>query len=276
MAEGCETCGMVCALEIAILLARSGYPDYWNIVERIARNHLIESQLTDISWVHSSGFKGKDRPETDYAQAAERMKGGFGGWTDPTDWVGVRVRTEESPQIMNCCVTGTHALYWSWHHIITKDEKGLWVNLALNRDTKWLRVSSYQPYEGRIDVLVHQAETVHIRVPDWVDKRIVALQVDGGNSPFEWAGSYVKIANLKQGQKVRLQYPLRELTSTERIGGRRYSVTWKGDTVLEIRPAEECWAAPPIYPLYQRQRYRNNQADMKRVSYTVPEKEIDW
>jgi hypothetical protein len=267
---------MVCALEIAILLARSGYPDYWNIVERVSRNHLIESQLTDISWVHNLGFKGKDRPETDYAQAAERMKGGFGGWTDPMDWVGVRVRTEESPQIMNCCVTGTHALYWAWHHIVTKDEKGVWVNLALNRDTKWLRVSSYQPYQGRIDVLVHQEETVHIRVPASVDKRTVVLQVDGENRSFDWAGSYVTIANLKLGQKLQLQYPLREFTCSESIGGRQYFVTWKGDTVLEIRPAAERWAPSPIYPLYQRQRYRTNQAEMKRVSYTVPEKEIDW
>jgi hypothetical protein len=276
MAEGCETCGVVCVLEIAVLLARSGYPEYWNIVERIARNHLIESQLTDISWVRRSGFKGKDRPETDYAQAAERMRGGFGGWTDPMDWVGIRVRTEESPQIMNCCVTGTHALYWVWHHIVSKDEKGVWVNLALNRDTKWVRVSSYQPYEGRVELLLHQPTTAHLRVPGWADKQLVEVRVDGARSAFEWVGNYVKIANLKEGQRVRMQYPLRELTNKERIGGRQYLVTWKGDTVLELRPVEETWAAPPIYALYQRQRYRKDEVEMKRVSYTVPEKEIHW
>ena len=192
------------------------------------------------------------------------------------DWVGVRVRTEESPQIMNCCVTGTHALYWVWHNIVTQDEKGVWVNLALNRDTKWVRVSSYQPYEGRVDLLLHQPATVHIRVPVWADKQLVAVRVDGAQSAFEWLGSYVKIANLKAGQRVRLQYPLRELTNKKRIGGRQYLVNWKGDTVLELRPVEETWAAPPIYALYQRQRYRKDEAEMKRVSYTVPEKEIDW
>jgi len=276
MAEGCETCGMVCALELAVLLARSGHPEYWNIVERIARNHLVESQLADITWIRNSGFPGKSRSETDYAQAAERMKGGFGGWTDPTDWVGVRVRTEESPQIMNCCVTGTHALYWVWHNIVSKDENGVWVNLALNRDTKWLRVSSYQPYQGRVELLLHEPATVHIRVPDWTNRKAVMVRVDARNVPLEWSGTYVKVPNVARGQQVRVDYPLREIIKAERIGGRRYILAWKGDTVVEITPEDERWLAPPIYPLYQRDLFRNNEPVMKRVSYTIPEHEIHW
>ena len=46
-----------------------------------------------------------------------------------------------------------------------------------------------------------------MRVPDWVDKRAVVLQVDGGSKQPQWAGAYVKVDSLKPRQTVTLIYP---------------------------------------------------------------------
>jgi hypothetical protein len=59
--RGCETCGIVDAIEAAALLARNGYDDYWGIVERFGRNHLLESQSR-----RNGGFNGHSSPN-DYA-----------------------------------------------------------------------------------------------------------------------------------------------------------------------------------------------------------------
>ena len=38
------------------------------------------------------------------------------------------------------------------------------------------------------------------------------------------------------GSAVRVEYPLRERTVTERLGGELYTTTWRGDTVVDIDP----------------------------------------
>ena len=40
-------------LGLAVTLANHGHPEYWGDVERVLRNQMIESQVTDGSWLHS-------------------------------------------------------------------------------------------------------------------------------------------------------------------------------------------------------------------------------
>lgn len=53
----CETCTIMDYLGLAITLANHGHPEYWGDVERVARNNLIESQVTDVSWLKSDPTK---------------------------------------------------------------------------------------------------------------------------------------------------------------------------------------------------------------------------
>ena len=50
-----ETCSLVDLISCGITLARSGYTEYWGVVERFLRNHLTESQLLDLDWVKTLG-----------------------------------------------------------------------------------------------------------------------------------------------------------------------------------------------------------------------------
>jgi len=50
-AHGCETCPIMDMMESAVILARSGHPQYWEDAERFLRNQLLENQLTDIAWL---------------------------------------------------------------------------------------------------------------------------------------------------------------------------------------------------------------------------------
>ncbi|MFH1268011.1 MAG: hypothetical protein ABIK89_20020, partial [Planctomycetota bacterium] len=49
----CETCALMDYVGLAVTLANHGHPEYWGDIERVVRNHLIESQLVDGSWLTS-------------------------------------------------------------------------------------------------------------------------------------------------------------------------------------------------------------------------------
>jgi hypothetical protein len=265
----CETCAINRMIDCAVQLARAGYPEYWNLVERAARNQLVENQLRDIDWVKSTK-QMNDTEDVIYNNVAERVKGGWAGWSFPNDWVGPHT-VPEAPQIMCCCVTGAEALYSVWSNIVIKDDEGVWINLLLNRSTRWVDVNSYSPYEGRIEITVKDASDLFIRLPEWVDKSKVAVTVDGAPQPFSWRGDYVHLGNLVIGQEVTVTYPLRQFTETfylisengSPMESYKYTVTWKGDTVIGISPKGQ------YYPLYQREYYLGDVVPMVEYDYTL-------
>jgi flagellar biosynthesis chaperone FliJ len=269
MQIGCETCSIRCMIDCMILLTKAGYPEYWNLVERAARNQLVENQLRDVEWVESTKYLDDTREEI-YNNVAERVKGGWAGWSTPNDWVGLKT-FPESPQIMCCCVKGSEALYLVWSNIVTKDDEGVWVNLLLNKATRWVDVNSYSPYEGRVEVTVKNASDLFIRLPEWVDKSKVAVTVDDASQTFSWRGDYVQLGDLMGGQEVSVTYPLRQLTETfylipekgSPMESNRYTITWKGDTVISISPKGQ------YYPLYQRGYYESDEAPMVKYNYTI-------
>jgi hypothetical protein len=98
----CETCSIRSMIDCAILLAKAGYPEYWNLVERTSRNQLVENQLRDIDWMKST-IHLDDTEDEVYNNVAERVRGGWAGWSYPNDWVGTKTLPVD-PQIMCCCV----------------------------------------------------------------------------------------------------------------------------------------------------------------------------
>ena len=268
--EGCETCCICDMIDGAILLAKVGYPEYWNIVERTVRNHLIENQLRDISWIKHEKHK-EDTKRSSFNNVAQRIRGAFAGWSAPNDLFGRRKEKPSPYQLMNCCgPAGVHALYLVWDNIVTKDEQGIWVNLSLNRDSQWVRINSFRPYQGKVEILIKQAPVLYIRVPEWVPKGTVIISGINGKKGLEWTGDYLKLNDLKKGQLLSLTYPLRDEKQKEEIGGGEFLLHWKGDTVVKISPQGK------IYPLYQRKNYLAREAPQKRVSFHLPVKELHW
>jgi len=84
-----------------------------------------------------------------------------------------------------------------------------------------------------------------VRLPDFCDPREVTALVDG--RPVEVLrreGGFLRLDRLARGQAVEVRYPLPESVEEVEIaspGFRRYRhrALWRGDTVLELRPAGE-------------------------------------
>ena len=273
--SGCETCSIRSMVLMATLLAENGYPEYWGNVTRAVRNHLVESQLQDTDWINPGTPLPDETPQTSYRNVPGRVLGAFAGWSDPNDWVGQRVAQPGTPEIMHCCASGAEAFYIAWHHIVTKDQLGaVRVNLLLNRDTHWVRVNSHLPHEGRVDLIVHDAPTLLIRIPSWVQHGDVRLAIGGSESPLskkDWDGDYVRVAAVEPGEQVTVHFPMHEHSARVHIAGTDYTLGWRGDTVVDMSPRGT------IHPLYMRDALKTSTAPpSKMVEYFVPDVEVPW
>ncbi|MBI4600952.1 MAG: hypothetical protein HY721_03240 [Planctomycetes bacterium] len=114
-----ETCALMDYVGLAVTLANHGHPEYWGDVERVVRNHLVESQARDLSWLRSD----PSRPDTgqfSWREVAGRMAGGYAGWTSPNHFLAARETLHwggpelsgKTRAFQNCCGgSGTHAFY---------------------------------------------------------------------------------------------------------------------------------------------------------------------
>ncbi len=268
--EGCETCCLADLLDCCFLLGGTQWPGYYEVAERLIRNHLVESQLRDVSWL-PTGEASADTEQTSNQGMPERLLGAFAGWSAPNDFVG-----REVWRLMNCCSpAGVRALYLAWNNVVGGNWLTTRVNLLLNHADERLSVRSWLPYEGRVEVRMKQARPLEVRMPDWVDHSQVSVTVDGKPAEFEWSGNYVKLARFGRSRfeaegLVAVTFPVREAETTESRGGGTFTVRWRGDTVLGIEPGGS------HHPLYQRDELSAGVPAEKEQSLVEGPGAIDW
>ena len=258
--EVSEMCCVTDMIGIQTLLAKAGYSECWDHVEQYVRNHVIESQisaagsLSDILRDNLQSDPPDDTDEISYDNALGRMAGGFAGPIYPNDLFSAYPQSRTAPReqwlidVSGCCApSGAKALYLAWDNIVTTDSTGIWVNLAIDRDSEWVKVVSARPLEGRIEIKARTDLPIHFRMPGWVDKHDVECRVDGTETGHDWIGEYLCCRHLIAGQELSVRYPLREFTATEHLAGLPYAVSWRGDTVVKVESDES-----PVLPLYRR------------------------
>ena len=117
--------------------------------------------------------------------------------------------------------------------------------MSFSRNSPWVEVVSYRPYQGRVDVLVHKTTDLAIRVPSWVAKEDIRVSVGGKSVAVKLSPErYVELQKVKKGKWVRLEYPLRKVTIEEKVNGKDFKIRWRGDTVVELTPRGK------LYPTY--------------------------
>ena len=136
--------------------------------------------------------------------------------------------------------------YLTWSHIVTRKPGRIRVNLSLNFNSPWVEIHSFRPYQGKVEVILKEETGLSVRVPDWVDKWDVKVSVNGEETPFKWEGDYVRLERVRKGQKVIVEYPLRQMWIREDVGTAIFEFKWRGDTVVEVAPKGR------IVPLYER------------------------
>ncbi len=277
-----ETCSLVDLISTGISLAKSGYSQYWGVVERFVRNHLVESQLTDLDWVETLDTMEQDEPGwITYYHVPQRLLGAFAGYSAPNDFAcDVHYGRGHINDVQACCIgSGTRGLYLVWQNIITTRGREVSVNMLLNRGAKWLDVLSHLPYEGKVELKIHEnLPKLFVRIPDWAGyAKVVATRVRGdeswevhGSDPSVWQRPrYFTFTDVREGEEITITFPVEESTSVERAVGQEFTVTWRGDDVMHIAPEGV------HHPFYNSRRVAEK-APQKRASLTRPSEELNW
>lgn len=278
LSEITEPCAIGDFVVDAVRLSDAGLGDYWDDVDYTVRNHLAEQQFTDAAEVcRHLGLQAGSPEET----LLQRFVGGFYAGT-PT-----RIR---SNGILGCCtVNGAQGLYYAWHGITRFDAGVATVNLFLNRASPWLDVDSYLPYEGKVVLHNKQARIVLVRVPGWADANKFGCHLShastasspaGGASgegepqaqavtPAR-AGNYLVFEGLAAGDTLTLEFPLSRSTDQYTIDGKKYTVTYKGSTIIDIGPRDE----EDYLQLYRRNAYEADKSPLRKVQRFVADRVV--
>ena len=287
----CETCALMDYIGLGVTLANHGHPDYWDTIERTVRNQLIESQLTDGSWL-SGNSSEPDSEQFSHRDIGQRMLGGYAGWTSPTHflaacetlgahWGGTELKSK-TRVFQNCCGgSGTHGFFIAWKNASRYQNGSLSVNMHFDKMLPEAEIRSYQPFEGLVTIRLSTASNVRIRIPDFVPAGEMKASINSTSVESRVWGNYLELGSHQPGTQIDVRYPLPLFEETVTIGnpGHRqyqYQVSWKGDTVISMKPlGTEIISAfsdfdkrdVPVYygesgpgRLYQRSNLRNNEA----------------
>jgi DUF1680 family protein len=134
-------------------------------------------------------------------------------------------------------------------------------------------IRGFEPYEGRVEVRAHTRTRIALRVPGYTGSDAISATVNGSTIEARLKEGYLFTPEVEAGDLVRFAYPLPERIETISIGNEgfqqyRYTVTWRGSTVLRITPGENpslgrshlmaeparlYYGAEGPHPLYQRE-----------------------
>ena len=228
----CESCSITDMLHFILLMAKNINPAYYEIAECYARNQLIENQ-----------FKNTD---------IKILNGNWASWSKPN------CLDNGLNMIEGCCLgSGIRGCFLVWDSIIQKENDTVYINMAFSRNSPWVEIVSYQPYEGRIDMIVHDAEKIMVRIPSWAKKEEVQIHINHTPVHADYVDQvYVKLSGLRQNDHIKVQYPLKLAVIPEIVNGTEYLAEWKGNTVVGINPKGN------FYPIFEREYMKKNAAPM--------------
>jgi hypothetical protein len=276
-AEGCNLADLI-ALATRLSDLRLG--DYWEDVDAVVRNMLMEQQLVDVNTLRRiaeasparcgrAQWPGQETTEN----MPERIVGIFASWSSPN--------ALRANGLMGCCTAnGTQGLYYAWEGALRCDGDAAQVNLLVNRASALADVDSYLPYEGKVIIHNKRAKQVSVRILSWIDRRRLQLSVEEQLRPLNWVGNYVVIDDLKLGQRCILRFSIpesrRKYTALHRVWRRegQFEFIFRGSTVIGVSPRDTNTADIQIF---ERSQMGQGTAPLKKAVRYVPDKVLlDW
>jgi len=228
-------------VQSALGLGLAGYTKYFQEAEKIARNHLLATQLLDPLIL--SGAKGRSKEEL---ALIKRAYGLVSGWGLPNQFTARRRGVFDA--MLCCCHQSVQALHDLWCYATTLDEEGLWVNLHFSLETKHAYIECRVPFQGYLKVKPKGSWNLHVRTPSFTDISEVDVKVDGKSvTPSEMKG-FLGLGAIEKGSKVELKFPLKLYTVKEEVSNEVYETTWISDTVVDINPKGK------NYPIYSNRK----------------------
>ncbi len=239
-----EVCAVSDAVSIAACLARAGYAEYWDWIERCVRNYLREMQFA-IKPEYEADYRRLHGSKADEGLRMMRdFEGGFVASTLPNSWLD----RPDHMDMMGCCPPeGMRALYTAWTNAVTESKDGVFVNLSLDRDAPAAGVVSFLPEQGRLTVTAKRSGDFFVRPPAWAaaERHSASCEPAGVKAyrgarevPVEWRRDYVAFKGAAPGEELTITYPLIRFRQKAEVGVGEYTMDWDGVRFV-FRPTSE-------------------------------------
>ena len=248
----CETCCISDMISTASLIARAGSTEYYDYVERYMRNYISNLQFIitpEFEAYYRSLNKDKNAEEIEKGLSElQKYQGGIIGGSGLNDYENVLLGGLAGFEMFGCCAPeGMRAIYTTWSNIIEQrpasklGPKGVYVNLCLSRRSKWGKVVSFFPKQGRITVVPSVNDTFFLRPPHWAPKEKVRAFAGTKSVPVKWSGAYIQF-EAEAGQELTITYPL--ISFTHKVQGLwknsapdlKVQFEWLGNMVISSTP----------------------------------------
>jgi hypothetical protein len=230
-------------MHVCAYLGRGGHSLRYDLVERTLRNFLPQEQFfIDDRFLQL--WRQQSYPDHDRQLAlVRRLEGGFLCRTTPSDRWALPGRPEGPISLEGCCPpTGMTGLYLAWKEIVRATSKGVFVNMAFNRDCSEATVVSFLPDQGRLTVVPKRAGAFYVRIPGFAPHGQVTAWRNGRKSrAITWSGDYVTFRAAKKGEELTVTYPLVTCVQTVHRAGKDYTIHWKGNSLTGIEPRDGVW-----------------------------------
>jgi hypothetical protein len=198
-----------------------------------------------------------------------RTLGVYGGTALPT--------SVPNAWVMHCCTANaSQGLYYAWEGAVRETGFTAQVNLLLNHSSPLLNLESHLPYEGRVIIQNNAANRISIRIPYWIRRNELKIQVNEETTRGDLIGNRLVFDALSPGDKLILTFPViqQALAYTANAHSpqeQEYYLALRGSTVVEITPRDD---TPTGYPMYLRDAMKGKQSPMKTTPRFVPDKII--
>lgn len=231
-----ETCSITDAIHLGLIMARHVEPSYYEVVERFARNQLLENQ-----------FKRTETSDTVLnlkrnTAVADALYGSWASHSFPNSL------DNGFAMVEGCCLgSGIRGCFLVWDSIVEKIKDTVYVHMSFSRNSPWVEIISYLPYKGKIDVMIHDDTKLQVRIPSWVKVSEMVVYTNDKVQPVSLTDQgYLIFKGLKKNDLVSISFTLKRIETCENVNGFKYQVQWRGDVVTAISPKGL------IYPIYER------------------------
>lgn len=233
--EHCETCCIKDLILCCEELIKCGKTEYWDDMNRFARNQLSENQVRYTGYVVADNSIPDGNGKT-YHDLDKRLMGGYTGGSEPNSISLTRFRS-----IAGCCVgTGPIALGILWKNTVTEINDILTVNLHTDKETDLYRLTHQMPDEGVISLTLKKGCRAGFRIypfmgGDW------KLYRNGSEIDALWCdGEKIAYAeDLGSGDTLEIRFPITTIVKKEFFAGKEYTAYWRGADVVDLLPHGE-------------------------------------
>jgi hypothetical protein len=228
-----ETASPGDAAQIALWLARNGYPELLEDAERYVRARILPSQI-----IEAPGLKPKiDDGKDEHSRLDERVVGAFGGmYKSPHG---------ESLPTTDVSAADLHTLCDIYNNIAEKTPDGIRINFHFDYNDEDITIESVREEDALLRMNVQKKQNLWILIPSWTPRESLRLNINDKSAKIKTIGNFVYVQLHKRQSKVEFTYALPVRKVIESIGGTDYALTWRGNDVIGITPNTDFF---PFYP----------------------------